>query len=92
MLDDKTFYNHEIVGYEVIDERYGTVGIAEEVLERLMQPVLKIKKGKVEVMLPITNDAIKKVDRAARKLYVSSPEGLIELYFTLGNDVPDDKD
>lgn len=60
MLDDKTFYNHEIVGYEVIDERYGTVGIAEEVLERLMQPVLKIKKGKVEVMLPITNDAIKK--------------------------------
>lgn len=92
VLDDQTFYNHEIVGYEVIDERYGTVGIAEEMLERLMQPVLKIKKGKVEVMLPITNDAIKKVDRAARKLYVSSPEGLIELYFTLGNDVPDDKD
>jgi len=91
-LDDKTFYNHEIVGYEVIDERFGVVGIAEEILDRLMQPVIKIKSGKHEVMIPLSEGAIKKVDRAEKKLYVSSPEGLIELYLTLGNDVPDDLD
>ena len=89
-LGEKRFYNHEIVGYEVIDERFGVVGIAEEVLERLMQPVLKIRSGKSEVMIPITNDAVKKVDREARKLFVTSPEGLIELYLSPTDDVPDD--
>ena len=89
-LGDKRFYNHEIIGYEVIDERFGAVGIAEEVLERLMQPVLKIRNGKNEVMIPITNDAVKKVDRAEKKLYVTSPEGLIELYLSPSEDVPDD--
>jgi 16S rRNA processing protein RimM len=89
-LDDKRFYNHEIVGYEVIDERFGVVGIAVEVLERMMQPVLKIRSGKNEVMIPITNDAVKKVDRAERKLYVTSPEGLIELYLSPTDEEPDD--
>jgi 16S rRNA processing protein RimM len=91
-LDDKSFYNHEIVGYEVIDERFGVVGIAEEILDRLMQPVIKIKSGKNEVMIPLSEGAIKKVDRVERKLYVSSPEGLIELYLTDDTDVPDDLD
>lgn len=89
-LDDKTFYHHEIAGYEVIDERFGVVGIAEEVLDRLMQPVLKIRSGKQEVMIPLTDDAIKKVDREEKKLYVTSPEGLIELYLIPGEDEPDD--
>jgi 16S rRNA processing protein RimM len=90
-LGEDRFYNHEIVGYEVIDERFGVVGIAEEVLERLMQPVLKIRSGKAEVMIPITADAVKKVDRAAKKLFVTSPEGLIELYLSPVNDEPDDQ-
>jgi 16S rRNA processing protein RimM len=85
-LDEKSFYHHEIAGFEVIDERYGVVGIAEEILERLMQPVLKIRSGKQEVMIPLTEDAIKKVDRAEKKLYITSPEGLIELYLTEEDD------
>jgi 16S rRNA processing protein RimM len=89
-LGDKNFYNHEIVGYEVIDERFGVVGIAEEVLERLMQPVLKIRSGRNEVMIPISENAVIKVDRNDRKLFVRSPEGLIELYLTKDEDVPDD--
>ncbi len=91
-LDDKTFYNHEIVGFEVIDERFGIVGIAEEILDRMMQPVIKIRSGKNEVMIPLSDGAIKKVDRAEKKLYVTSPEGLIEIYLSSDNDEPDDKD
>ena len=89
-LDDKHFYYHEIVGYEVIDERFGVVGIAEEILDRLMQPVIKIRSGRDEVMIPLAEGAVKKVDRAEKKLYVSSPEGLIELYLSKDEDVPDD--
>ncbi|CAN5874615.1 ribosome maturation factor RimM [soil metagenome] len=89
-LDDKRFYYHEIVGYEVIDERFGVVGIAEEILDRMMQPVIKIRSGKDEVMIPLAEGAVKKVDRTEKKLYVSSPEGLIELYLSKDEDVPDD--
>jgi 16S rRNA processing protein RimM len=89
-LDDKHFYYHEIPGYEVIDERFGVVGIAEEILDRLMQPVIKIRHGRDEVMIPLSEGAVKKVDRAEKKLYVSSPEGLIELYLSKDEDVPDD--
>ena len=89
-LDDKHFYYHEIVGYEVIDERFGVVGIAEEILDRLMQPVIKIRSGRDEVMIPLAEGAVKKVDRAEKKLYVSSPEGLIELYLSKDEEQPDD--
>ncbi len=92
VLDENRFYNHEIVGFEVIDERFGVVGIAEEMLDRLMQPVIKIRNGKQEVMIPLPDSAIQKVDRAARKLYVTSPEGLIELYLTPDESEPDDLD
>jgi 16S rRNA processing protein RimM len=79
-LGDKRFYFHEIKGFEVIDERFGVVGVAEEVLDRLMQPVLRVLNGRNEVLLPLPEGAVKKVDRAAKKLYLTSPEGLIELY------------
>ncbi|HET6990334.1 MAG TPA: ribosome maturation factor RimM [Bacteroidia bacterium] len=91
-LDDKRFYYHEIAGFEVIDERFGVVGIAEEILDRLMQPVIKIRRGKDEVMIPLSEGAVKKVDRKERKLYLSSPEGLIEIYLSDNTDEPDDDD
>jgi 16S rRNA processing protein RimM len=52
--------------------------------------VLKIRSGRNEVMIPITEDAVIKVDRSNRKLFVRSPEGLIELYLAKDEDVPDD--
>lgn len=81
-LGEKHFYFHEIKGYEVIDERFGVVGTAEEVLDRLMQPVLRVLNGRQEILIPLPEGAIKKVNREEKKLYVTSPEGLIELYLS----------
>ena len=79
-LGDKRFYFHEIKGFEVFDERFGSVGIADDVYDRPMQPVLRVLRGKTEILLPLPQGAVQKVDRAKKQLHLRTPEGLIELY------------
>lgn len=91
-LGETRFYFHEIPGYEVIEEHFGSVGIATGVIERTAQPVLAVQKGSVEILLPLPEGAVQRVDRQAKKLYLRAPEGLIGLYLGTGNDTPDDGD
>ncbi|HTL80960.1 MAG TPA: ribosome maturation factor RimM, partial [Bacteroidia bacterium] len=60
-LDEKRFYFHEIKGYKVIDSEKGELGIAQNVLERMIQSVLVIKHGYDEILIPLTEDIIDKV-------------------------------
>lgn len=79
-LSDKQFYYHEIPGYRVLDSVHGEIGIAKEIIERIVQPVLLIKKGFVEILIPITDHTIQNVDREKKELHVTTPPGLIEIY------------
>ncbi len=79
-LNDQRFYFHEIPGYTVVDSVCGEIGIVKEVMERPMQPVIIIKQGFEEILIPVANDFIQKVDRKEKVLYVKAPEGLIDLY------------
>ena len=79
-LGDKRFYFHEIKGFEVFDEQFGLVGIASDVFDRPMQPVLRVMRDKTEILLPLPQGAVQKVDRAKKQLHLRVPEGLIELY------------
>lgn len=79
-LGENQFYFHEIINYAVIDDRYGKIGKVQEVLEYNNSNLLSISfKGK-EILVPISDSIIKKVDKENCILYVDSPEGLIELY------------
>lgn len=82
-LDDKHFYDHEVIGFEVIDTRLGAVGILEQVIDLSVNPLLQIMNGEIEVLVPFVNDLIQHVDRKERKLHISAPEGLIEMYLGL---------
>ncbi len=79
-LDDQHFYFHEVRGFELIDAHYGPVGIISEVMDRLMQPVVIAKNGYKEVLVPLADGVLQRVDRAEKKMYVNTPEGLIGLY------------
>lgn len=79
-LDEKQFYFHEIAGFKVIDAEHGELGVAKDVMERPPQPVLIIKYGYDEILIPLTKDIIQKVDREKKELHVKAPEGLIDLY------------
>ena len=79
-LEGTKFYYHEIIGFTVVDADTGVVGVVEEVNDQTAQALLVIKEGYREVLFPIVDELIDKVDRKEKRIYVRFPEGLLELY------------
>jgi len=74
------FYDHEVVGFTVIDKAFGEVGILEQVIDLKVNPLLQVMRGDKEVLIPFIEGLVQKVDREKRELHVAAPAGLIEIY------------
>lgn len=79
-LKGKDFYFHEIIGFEVKDKAHGNIGKVEEILDRPEQEIIRIVSGKKEILIPLTDQMISKIDRRKKILHLDTPEGLIDLY------------
>lgn len=79
-LDGINFYDHEVVGFKVIDEEHGNIGVLEQVIDLKVNPLLQIDKDGTEVLVPLIDGVVKKVDREKKELHILAPGGLIELY------------
>lgn len=79
-LSGVNFYDHEVVGFKVIDEEHGDIGIMQQVIDLKVNPLLQIDKDGKEVLIPLIEGVVKKVDRENKELHVLAPGGLIELY------------
>jgi 16S rRNA processing protein RimM len=74
------FYNHEIIGFTVIDEHLGDIGIVEDLVEMPMQTLLQVRNKGREILIPVVDEIVKKVNRKTKTITVDTPEGLVELY------------
>ena len=81
-LTGKQFYYHEVKGFTVVDAKKGELGPINDVLEYPTQAILQVFKGQKEILIPILDHVIQKVDRKAKKLYITAPEGLIDMYLS----------
>lgn len=79
-LKGTNFYDHEVVGFKVIDANYGEVGVLEQVVDLPVNPLLQVMNGEKEVLIPFIEGLVTKVDREKKELHVVAPEGLIDLY------------
>jgi 16S rRNA processing protein RimM len=79
-LEGNTFYYHEIIGFQVIDENFGTVGQITGVNDSTTQALFEIDHNGKEVLIPINDDIICSLDRTAKTIMVKTPPGLINLY------------
>nr|WP_297789126.1 ribosome maturation factor RimM [uncultured Allomuricauda sp.] len=79
-LTGNKFYYHEVIGFTVMDEVHGDIGIVESVNDSASQDLFEIKKGDKELLIPVSDDIITKVDRENRAIHVKTPEGLVGLY------------
>jgi len=79
-LKDNQFYYHEIKGFNVIDEVHGELGRVEEVLEYPGQDLIQLFYLGNEILIPVNDDTILRVDRVNQKLFVRMPEGLLDVY------------
>lgn len=82
-LSGNKFYYHEVSGYKVIDEDFGLVGTIEQVLEYPTQALFQLMVNDIEVLIPIQDEVITKVDRRSKTIYIQAPQGLIEMYLNI---------
>ena len=79
-LDESNFYDHEVIGYEVEDVVKGGIGKVTAIADVKQNPLLVIEFKDKEILLPIFEGLIVKVDRKLKRLKVKAPDGLIDLY------------
>ena len=82
-LAEDEFYYKEIVGFKLIDAEKGEIGAISDVLEYPTQAVIQVMKEGKEVLIPIHDDIIEKVDKKAKTLNIKAPEGLIDMYLNM---------
>ena len=78
-LTGKKFYYHEIIGFKVIDKDKGMIGTIESINHQTSQALLIIKNNFSDILIPIHDNLIEKLDKEKKQLILSLPEGLIEL-------------
>jgi len=79
-LTGNKFYFHEIIGFSIEDTEKGVVGKIVGVNDTTAQPLFVVDFNGVEILIPMIDDFIKKVDRENQIIIVETPEGLIDLY------------
>ena len=79
-LKGKKFYYHEVIGFTVLDKTHGNIGIITSILDLPQQSLMQIRHGSKEILIPIVDKVLLKVDRSKKELHIQSPEGLIEIY------------
>ncbi|OQA00115.1 MAG: Ribosome maturation factor RimM [Bacteroidetes bacterium ADurb.Bin408] len=74
----------KIIGFHVVDEVAGAVGMVEEILEYPGQDIIKIKSANhVEILIPYVKSFLKKIDKKQKTVHIATPPGLLELYLKI---------
>ena len=80
ILEGNQFYYHEVIGYTMIDSNYGKVGTITGINDSTTQALFEVQNGHTQILIPMNDEFIHKVDRSKQAITVTTPEGLIELY------------
>lgn len=79
-LKGNKFYFHEVIGFNIEDVNFGKVGVIKGINDSTSQALFEIDRNGIEVLIPMNDEFIEKVDRDNKTIIVKTPEGLIELY------------
>lgn len=79
-LEEDQFYFHEIIGFTAEDVNFGHIGTIKSINENNAQALFEIEKDDKQILIPIIDDFISKVDKKNKKIILDTPPGLIEIY------------
>ena len=68
-----------LLGYEIVTHQK-ILGNILEVIDQSHQLLCKIEIEKREVLIPLNEDTLKKIDHKNRQVVVNLPDGLLEIY------------
>lgn len=78
-LPDDKYYLHDLVGMEVHDSTHGTIGKVEKVLDYSQNPLIQIFREYNEVLIPLNDQFLDRVDKKTRIIHVHIPIELLEI-------------
>lgn len=79
-LEGNKFYFHEVIGFAISDNKHGVIGTIASVNDTTAQPLFEVRNGDKELLIPMIDHFIIKVDRANKTIQMDLPEGLVEMY------------
>lgn len=82
-LNGTKFYYHEVTGFTLIDSVYGNIGVITGVNDSAAQALIEAEKEGKQLMIPITDEIISRIDRPNKTIHITAPEGLVSLYLDI---------
>jgi len=79
-LEGNQFYFHEVIGFDIEDKRLGVFGKIVSINDSTAQPLFEVVNGSVEILVPMIDQFLVKIDRENKKVIMDLPEGLVEMY------------
>lgn len=79
-LEEDQFYFHEVIGYQVVDENHGKLGLVREFYDLPQQQLMAMDYQGQEMLIPVMDEILLRADHNAKVLHVRLPEGLLEVY------------
>lgn len=73
------FYDDEIIGFEVIDETFGSLGKVVSVMQTGANKLLATDHNGKEILIPINSPLILSINKSKRKISVSLPDGFLDI-------------
>lgn len=79
-LKGKQFYYHEVLGFELYNQEQKSCGIIQHINDQTPQHCFILKHEGKEIIIPIIKDWILSVNREQKVIYMTLPEGLLEIF------------
>jgi 16S rRNA processing protein RimM len=69
-----------MIGFKVIDTKEGELGTINEIEEFPAQTIAQIQLGGKEILFPVNETTVVKIDIENKTLHVCLPDGLLDIY------------
>lgn len=79
-LTGNKFYYHEVIGFTLLDKKHGDIGTIKAINDQASQVLFEAEKNGKQLLVPVDDDIVLKVDRAQKTIHVNTPDGLVDLY------------
>lgn len=76
--EEETLEYEHLAGFRLLDETLGEIGVIDEVLEMPQQEMAFLQYKGREVLIPLNEQLILRIDEEKRSVYMDLPEGLLD--------------
>lgn len=81
-LTGNKFYYHEVIGFAIQDSIHGNIGNISGVNDNASQALFVVENEGRQLLIPINDDIVTRVDRKHKTIHVTTPDGLVDLYLS----------